>query len=134
MNNKINALLISLLLCQFSGSSFAEPVASIGAAPMCFRNNGTIYESIANAGEYKVVHGPFTTKCGTTAHSIQLRSVAGERLPVVVEQLSGGDWTRVVNGAFDPYQKLGNGTFRVILDNQQGQTPVRYKGIFSVPL
>jgi hypothetical protein len=101
---------------------------------MCFRNNGTIYESIVNIGEYKVVHGPFTTKCGSTAHSIQLRTIAGERLPVVIEQLSEGAWATVVDKALDPYQKLGNGTFRAVLDNREGPTPVRYKGTFSLPL
>lgn len=134
MNKKINTLLLSLALCQFVGPSFAEPVVSAETTAMCFRNNGTIYESLANAGEYKVVHGPFTTKCGTTAHSIQLRTAAGAMLPVVVEQLSGGAWTLVVNKALDPYQKLGNGTFRAVLDNREGLTPVRYKGTFSLPL
>jgi len=133
MNKKISVLLLSLALSQMTAPAVAEPAVSGLFNVSCWKTNGTIYPSMAAPGEYKVIYGPYNVKCSSIAHSIQLRSAAGRRLPVTIEQLSGGRWVKVIRGEYDPYQHLGAGTFRVVLDND-GPTHSRYKGTFSVPL
>lgn len=134
MNKKMSVLLLSLALSQMTAPAIAEPAASGPFNISCWKTNGTIYPSMAAPGENKVIYGPYSVKCTTIAHSIQLRSAAGARLPVTIEKLSGGTWSVVAKDAYDPYLHLGSGTFRVRLDNRGVQVPSRYKGTFSVPL
>lgn len=131
MNKKIVAWVLALGLAQFGGMAVAEPGQNIWTPlnKICLQHNGTIYPSVAAPGERKVVYGPYTAKCPTSYHKFQLNVV-----PVVVEKLTNGIWVHVPTTLYSPVGKFGAGTFRVILDNQKGLTPVSYRGTFSVPL
>ncbi|HEX8595501.1 MAG TPA: hypothetical protein VF682_19830 [Pseudomonas sp.] len=134
MKKSIIPLLLCSVLAQLPTSVFAESPAAGSSTAICFRNSQNIYPGTAEAGEYKVIHGPFNTRCGTTAHSFQLRHQVGSRLPVTVEQLVGGTWSKVIRNEYDPSRRLGNGTFRMILDNTASTHATPYRGSFSVPL
>lgn len=136
MNKKICALVLALGLSQFAGAAVAEPKQNIWTPldKMCFLHNGTIYPSVAGPGEYKTVYGPYTGKCATSYHKFQVRNALGLMAPVVVERLEGGTWTQFRRNVSDPSEQFGAGTFRIMLDNRGKQTPVHYKGTFSVPL
>lgn len=131
MNKKTYVLLLALGLTQFGGMAVAEPGQNIWTPlnKICLQHNGTIYPSVAAPGEKKAVYGPYTAKCPTSYHKFQLNVV-----PVVVEKLTNGIWIQVQTNPYSPVGQFGAGTFRVMLDNQTGLTPVSYRGTFSVPL
>jgi hypothetical protein len=134
MNKKTLAFLLCAGVLPLSQTAVAQSDGPQAKAAMCFTNSQDIYPGIAAPGEYRVVHGPFTTKCGTTMHKFKLRHQSGMLLPVTVEKLVGGGWVNVINQESDPTKKLGNGTFRMILDNTENTASTPYKGSYSVPL
>ena len=129
-NNKIAFFILALSLTHITSTATAAP--SSQAFP-CFRYSNQISPGVAEPGEYKVVHS-YTVNCGRTLHNITLRTQQGSLQPVTVEQLQGGGWVTVARDAHDPSAKWGGGSFRVILDNRNGKTPIAYRGSFSVPL
>lgn len=133
MNMKTLVFLLCTGLLPWSQSTLAEPQTPLQGLTGCLRNSQNISQGIAAPGEYKVIHGPYSTRCATVMHRFQLRSQEGGALPVTVEKLMGGSWAVVGKGT-DPAQVLGAGTFRAILDNTDRATSTAYRGSFSVPL
>ncbi|MDB6143015.1 MAG: hypothetical protein JWP80_2059 [Pseudomonas sp.] len=136
MNMKIGALVLALGLVQIGGMAVAEPQRNIWTPinKMCWINNGTIIPGVAQAGEYKVVHGPYTANCATGYHKFFVRDGSGSMSPVVVEKLQGGAWVPFKSNVFDPYEQYGAGTFRIVINNKGNPKPIHYKGSFSIPL
>lgn len=134
MNKKIGAWVLALGLMQASGLAVAEPRPWTPLNQMCFLHNGTIFPSVAAAGEIKTVYGPYTGKCANSYHKFHVQAVGGLWLPVNVEKLIGGVWTPFRRKVFEPAEQFGAGTYRIVFDNSGNQNPVRYKGTFSVPL
>jgi len=134
MIKSLTALLLLISTLHFSAASVANESAPASTRAVCFTNSQNIYPGTAAPGEYKVVHGPFTTRCATTMHKFQLRHQTGSRLPVTVEKLTGSVWNKVIQNEYDPNRNLGNGTFRMILDNTASASATPYRGSFSVPL
>lgn len=128
--NKIVGMVLALGLSQMVCTAVAAPAAQ--AFP-CFRNSSQMSPGVAQPGEYKVVHS-YTVNCGTTLHNLILRTQRGAQQPMTVERLNGGSWSIVARDAYDPTVNWGAGSFRVILDNKNGKTPIAYRGSFSLPL
>ncbi|MGV8919522.1 MAG: hypothetical protein ACOH2R_17275 [Pseudomonas sp.] len=133
MSKKIKALVWFLGLSQLGAIplAIAEPASQppFNINLSCLRHNGTIYPGMVAAGQTKVIHGPYTSKCGNVTHIFQLGA-----LQVIVEQLRNGNWTPVTAERFDINDRLGSGTFRVVLDNSKFPFARSYRGTFSVPL
>lgn len=134
MNKMTLAFVLCTGLIPIAQHSSAESTGISSGQATCYRNSQNLSPGTAAPGEYKVIHGPYTTQCGTTAHKFQLRAQSGARLPVTVEKMVAGGWTRVIRNESDPNQMLGNGTFRVILDNTEATLSTSYRGSFSIPL
>ena len=136
MNKKIGVLLLALGLSQVSGWAMAEPKQGPWTPinKICFQHNGTIYPTVAGAGEYKTVYGPYTGKCANSYHKFTVKAVGGLWLPLVVERLDGGTWTQIRKNLYSPYEPFGPGTFRIVFDNRNNPRPVTFQGTFSVPL
>lgn len=136
MKNKILTLAILASLLPLSGASYAQGAQPQLASNLCFRNSQNLSPGTATAGEYKVIYGPYrvSSNCASASHGFVLRTQSGMRWPLTVEKLVGGAWTVVIDKKFDPYSKLGSGTFRAILDNKDNSESVPYKGSYAVPI
>lgn len=132
MNNKK----IAIFMLALSVSSFTA-VASAGPNPInlnfCTKLSGAIPAGVVVPRQQHVVYGPYTVKCGTTQHHFNVRGPSGQ-IPVIVQQLRGGSWSAVSAPTYDPSGAFGAGTFRLVLDNVQGDTPVSYTGSYTVPM
>ncbi|MFC3939942.1 hypothetical protein [Pseudomonas gingeri] len=128
-------LVIAVALVPQTGAASAQKSPLTEATfPNCLINQGTIHQGIVMPGETMVVHGPYTSTCDDRFHDIRIRTLGGALTYVRIEKLTGSDWFLVREGPSDIQEKLGVGTFRVVIDNQLGETAIRYKGTFSVPL
>ncbi|WP_397449731.1 hypothetical protein [Pseudomonas sp. NA-150] len=136
MNKKTGALILALGLISFSAMTTAEPRQGpwTPISQMCFLHNGTIYPTVAAAGEYKVVYGPYSGKCANSYHKFTVKAVGGLWLPLIVERLDGGTWREIRSNLYSPSEQFGAGTFRIIFNNKANPLPVRYQGTYSVPL
>ncbi|MFK3796578.1 hypothetical protein [Pseudomonas sp. NPDC088444] len=123
-------LLLALGLTQDLPIVVAAPFAQ--GIP-CLRFTSQMAPGVAQAGEYKVIHS-YQVKCGTSLHNLTVRTQRGALQPVTVERDQGGGWAVVAKDAHDPTVNWGSGSFRVILDNRKGTTPIAYRGHFSLPL
>lgn len=131
MNKKtIAAMVLALGVIPLSNMAVAAPGPQ--AFP-CFRNSSQMSPGIAQAGEYKMIHS-YTVSCGTTLHNLTVRTQGGSVQPITVERNQGAGWVTVTRDAYDPTVNWGSGSFRVILDNRNGKTPIAYRGSFSLPL
>lgn len=136
MKNTLLTLVMFASLLPLAGTSLAQEWQPPLASNLCFRNSQNLSPGTAAAGEYKVIHGPYTSSsnCTDASHGFVLRTQSGMRWPLTVEKLVGGAWRTVVRKEYDPYRKLGNGTFRLILDNRESTQTVSYKGSYTIPL
>jgi len=131
MNKKtMAALVVALGVVSVTNMAVAAPAAQ--AFP-CFRNSSQMSPGVAQAGEYKVIHS-YNVSCGTTLHNLTVRTQRGAIQPITVERNQGAGWVTVTRDAYDPTVNWGAGSFRVILDNRNGKTPIAYRGSFSLPL
>ncbi|WP_285426465.1 hypothetical protein [Pseudomonas sp. efr-133-TYG-103a] len=129
-SKNVIALMLALGMAQVSHSATAAPGAQ---AVQCYKYSSQMSPGVAAPGEYKVIHS-YTVKCGTTMHHLTVRTQQGSVQPVTVERLQGGRWVVVASNAYDPSANWGAGSFRVILNNRNGNAPVGYRGSFSLPL
>lgn len=127
----MKALMLTFSLA-FSFAGFNQP--ALANSLSCLQVTQTIYESMAQPGEYKVVYGPYTAHCATPSHRIELRTRRGMRLPVTIEKLQDGVWKTVISKQLDPSSQLGTGTFRVVLDWVEEDKPTHYRGTVKMPL
>jgi hypothetical protein len=128
---KIMALMLAMSLGALVGSAAAEPVAN--NLNFCTKRSGSISSGTVGARQEKVIYGPYTVTCGTTSHHFNIRGASGQ-IPVVVQQLQNGSWSAVTGRVYDPSGRFGSGTFRVVADNRQSETPISYTGSYSVPM
>ncbi|MGY2198861.1 hypothetical protein [Pseudomonas gingeri] len=128
-------LVIAVALVPQTGAASAQKSPLTEATfPNCLINQGTIHQGIVMPGETMVVHGPYTSTCDDRFHDIRIRTLGGALTYMNIEKMEGNGWSLVRTGPSDMQEKLGTGTFRVVIDNQAGATAIRYKGTFSVPL
>lgn len=136
MKSELLALLLFASMLPRGSTALAQNEVQQPASGLCFRNSQKLLPGSAAAGEYKVIHGPYTSsrQCATAEHWFTLRTQHGMRWPLTVEQWVDAGWVVVINKELDPHKILGGGVFRMILDNRNRSAPVFYKGSYSVPL
>ena len=132
MNKKtMAALVVSLGILCVAPFVAAQPVAN--NFNFCTKLSGSIAPGTVGPREQRVIHGPYTVKCGTTSHHFSVRGASGQ-VPVILQQFRGGNWSAVTGKTYDPSGSFGAGTFRLVIDNLQGQASVSYTGSYVVPM
>lgn len=132
MNKKtMSVVLLAFSLGSLAGVTSAEPNPI--NLNFCTKLSGSIASGQVAAHQQQVIYGPYTVKCGTTNHHFNVRGSSGQ-IPVIVQQLRGGSWSAVIEETYEPRGPFGAGTFRLVLDNRQGQTSVSYTGSYTVPM
>lgn len=127
----ITSFALALGIASFVPFVTAQPLAS--NLNFCTKLSGSIAPGTVAAREQRVIHGPYTVKCGTTSHHFNVRGASGQ-VPVIVQQFRGGSWSAVTGKTYDPSGRFGAGTFRLIIDNLQESTSVSYTGSYVVPM